>query len=89
MKENFQMIYTHEYSTILLYIQKCKKFSVNELPDEIPDEFCDPLMFSYIQQPVELPEGNIIMDKDVICRHLLTNEFDPFNRSKLTISMAR
>ena len=59
--------------------------SLNELPDEIPDEFCDPLMFSYIQQPVELPEGNIIMDKDVICRHLLTNEFDPFNRSKLTI----
>ena len=77
-----------EYSTISLFIMKCdeqkKKLKVIE---EVPEEFCDPLMCTLIENPVELPEGKIIMDKDIISRHLLSNETDPFNRSVLTIKM--
>ena len=52
---------------------------------EIPDELCDPIMSTLIKEPVELPSTNIIMDKDIISRHLLSDPHDPFNRSELTI----
>lgn len=77
-----------QYSTISVFIIKCdeekKKLKVIE---EVPDEFCDPLMCTLIENPVELPEGKIIMDKDIISRHLLSSQFDPFNRSILTLKM--
>ena len=53
---------------------------------DIPDEFCDPIMDTLIENPVMLP-NNIIMDYDVISRHLLTNETNPFNRVKLTLNI--
>jgi len=52
---------------------------------EIPDEFCDPIMQTLIETPVLLPETNIFMERDVICRHLLSEESNPFNRDKLSI----
>ena len=52
---------------------------------EIPDEFCDPIMQTLIETPVILPETDIFMDREVICRHLLTEETNPFNRDKLSI----
>jgi polyhydroxyalkanoate synthesis regulator phasin len=52
---------------------------------EIPDEFCDPIMQTLIETPVILPETDIVMDREVICRHLLTEETNPFNREKLSI----
>ena len=42
-------------------------------------------MSTLIKEPVELPSTNIIMDKDIISRHLLSDPHDPFNRSELTI----
>lgn len=62
-----------------------------ELQDEedivIPDEFCDPIMSSLIEEPVMLPDTDIIMDKSIISRHLLSDEHNPFNREKLTLQM--
>lgn len=52
---------------------------------EIPDEFCDPIMQTLIETPVLLPETNIFMERDVICRHLLSEETNPFNRDRLSI----
>lgn len=52
---------------------------------EIPDEFCDPIMQTLIETPVILPETDIFMDREVICRHLLTEETNPFNREQLSI----
>ena len=54
---------------------------------EIPDEFLDPIMQTLITHPVMLPNSDIIMDKGVIVRHLLSNEYNPFSRAKLTLKM--
>ena len=55
-----------------------------ELPDDLPEEFLDPLLFTPIKDPVVLPESKIIMDKTVIEAHLVENKYDPFNRQPLT-----
>ena len=52
--------------------------------DEIPDEFLDPIMGTLIDDPVCLPNSDIIIERDVILRHLLENGDNPFNREPLT-----
>jgi ubiquitin conjugation factor E4 B len=52
---------------------------------QVPDEFCDPLMASEINEPIILPGTETIMEKSVISRHLLTDQHNPFNREKLTL----
>ena len=39
-----------------------------------------------MKDPVKLPSGTTI-DRDTIVQHLLSDETDPFNRSKLTVDM--
>jgi hypothetical protein len=56
---------------------------IKALDIEIPDELCDPIMDTLIQNPIMLP-NNIIIDYSTISRHLLTNETNPFNRTPLT-----
>lgn len=53
---------------------------------EIPDELLDPIMGCLIENPVLLPETDIYMERDIILRHLLTSEDNPFNREPLTKS---
>ena len=53
---------------------------------EIPDELCDPIMDTLIENPVMLP-NNIIIDYGTISRHLLNNESNPFNRELLTLEI--
>lgn len=52
---------------------------------ETPFEFCDPIMMTPIEEPILLPESKIVMDKTIIISHLINDETDPFNRTKLTI----
>lgn len=54
--------------------------------DDIPDDLLDPIMGTLIENPVILPNSDIFMEKDVILRHLLTSEDNPFNRELLTRS---
>ncbi|OXU26331.1 hypothetical protein TSAR_003121 [Trichomalopsis sarcophagae] len=54
--------------------------------NDAPDEFKDPLMGTLMEEPVKLPSG-IIMDKDVIIRHLLNSATDPFSRQPLSEDM--
>lgn len=54
---------------------------------EIPDEFLDPIMSSVMRNPVRLPTSGNIMDRAVICRILLSDKVDPFNRKLLTEDM--
>ena len=58
-----------------------------ELPDNLPDEFLDPLLFTPINHPIILPESKLIMDKAVIEAHLVENNYDPFNRQPLTYEL--
>ena len=57
-----------------------------EYPDENKDHLLDPITFEPIKCPVILPSSGVVMDKWTICNHLLSNESDPFNREKLTIT---
>ena len=66
-------------------VEQVKKVETARDEIEIPDEFCDPIMQTLIETPVILPETDIVMDREVICRHLLTEETNPFNREKLSI----
>ena len=43
-------------------------------------------MSTLIEKPIMLP-NNIVMDYSVISRHLLNDESNPFDRSKLTIEI--
>ena len=55
-----------------------------EYPNDLPEEFLDPLLFTPIKNPVILPGSRMILDAAVIEAHLLENETDPFNRQLLT-----
>ncbi|CAG9460858.1 unnamed protein product [Pedinophyceae sp. YPF-701] len=55
----------------------------DEMYDDAPDEFLDPIMGTLMEDPVLLPSSKNIMDRSVILRHLLTDPKDPFNRSPL------
>ena len=61
---------------------------------EVPDKFCDPLMLTLIDEPIELPSEEIsdnmtyiIMDKLVIKKWLLENNSNPYNRKHLTMEI--
>ncbi|UPR03194.1 ubiquitin conjugation factor E4 [Chloropicon primus] len=58
-----------------------------EMLGEIPDEFLDPIQYTLMTDPVILPSSKMVMDRSTIQRHLLSDQTDPFNRSKLTPDM--
>jgi hypothetical protein len=68
-------------------IQTIKELEIERDEIDIPDEFCDPIMQTLIETPVILPNTDIYMDREVICRHLLTEETNPFNRESLSIKI--
>jgi len=56
-----------------------------ELYEDAPDEFLDPLMSEFMTDPVILPTSNNIVDRATIQQHLLNDPTDPFNRKPLSI----
>lgn len=54
---------------------------------DIPEEYQDALMFTLMKDPVLLPSSKTVVDRSTIVSHLLSENFDPFNRSHLTIDM--
>ena len=46
-------------------------------------------MSTPIEEPVVLPETDVIMDMSVISTHLLSSHTNPFTRSKLTIDILK
>ena len=82
------MLYQMRGEILRQFMEKVEKVQEIETARdeiEIPDEFCDPIMQTLIKTPVILPETDIFMDREVICRHLLTEETNPFNREELSI----
>ena len=74
--------------------EKVKLASKNVEDDEAllsdaPDEFLDPLMCTYMKDPVLLPTSNTIVDRSTITQHLLNDPHDPFNREELTVDMIK
>mmetsp|Transcript_7777 Transcript_7777/g.10623 ORF Transcript_7777/g.10623 Transcript_7777/m.10623 type:complete len:1170 (-) Transcript_7777:196-3705(-) len=54
---------------------------------DAPEEFLDPLMFTFMKDPVLLPTSDTIIDRSTITQHLLNDPVDPFNRKPLTVDM--
>ena len=53
--------------------------------ENIPDDYMDPICNVILENPVILPSSKKIMDYDVIRKHLLYYNFDPFNRHELSL----
>jgi hypothetical protein len=81
-------MYSTHVNNLQLVITLKEKYNVKVKIDEIeiPDEFCDPIMQSLIEDPVYLPNTDIIMDKAIIARHLITDQHNPFNREELDMN---
>lgn len=56
---------------------------------EAPEEFLDPLMFTLMEDPVELTTSRVIVDRSTIVAHLLNDPHDPFNRQSLRMDQVR
>ena len=72
--------------------EKVKLVSKNIEDDEAlfadaPDEFLDPLMCTFMKDPVLLPTSNTIIDRATITQHLLNDAHDPFNPKELSVDM--
>ncbi|XP_034950370.1 ubiquitin conjugation factor E4 A [Chelonus insularis] len=61
----------------------------DEILSNVPDEFLDPIMSTLMTDPVILPASKVIVDRQTIARHLLSDQTDPFNRSPLTMDMIK
>ena len=68
-------------------IQAAKEADEQEEQDygDIPDELCDPLMATLMEDPVILPRSRVTLDRSTIRSHLLSDPNDPFNRTPLKI----
>ena len=52
--------------------------------EDVPEDFCDPILMTMIEEPIMIPEMDLIVEESVIKRHLLTTDENPFNRRPLT-----
>ncbi|KAL7305224.1 hypothetical protein TKK_0002609 [Trichogramma kaykai] len=66
-----------------------QKKQEEEILENIPDEFLDPIMSTLMSDPVILPSSKTVVDRQTIARHLLSDQTDPFNRSPLTMDMVK
>jgi len=57
------------------------------LTADAPDEYLDPLTYTFMTDPVILPTSNTVIDRSSIAQHLLNDPHDPFNRKELTMEM--
>ncbi|KAJ6237913.1 ubiquitin conjugation factor e4 a [Anaeramoeba flamelloides] len=59
---------------------------IPEYDKEPPDEFCCTLLYNLMCDPVKTPSG-VIVDRQNIEKHLMTDSTDPFSRKPLTVEM--
>ena len=87
--EHKKSLLNQEYITFSNSIHELEEAHklINDIDlDEMPDEFLDPIMGTFIDDPVMLPECETIMNRDIIYRHVLAEKNNPFNRKELTIA---
>jgi hypothetical protein len=84
--EEFIGLFDIEFNTTYLeeYKNSVKQIKNTVFPDNLPNEYLDPLLFTPIIYPMILPESGIIIERTVIMSYLLENKYDPFNRQPLT-----
>ena len=74
-----------QFSKLLsaISVAKATEDQAEEDLGEIPDELLDPIMGSFMEDPVLLPSSKQIVDRSTIRSHLLSDPTDPFNRVPL------
>ena len=84
--EEFIDLFDIEFDTTFLdeYKSSIKRLEATVFPNDLPNEFLDPILFTPIINPMILPESGIIIDRTVIMSYLLENKYDPFNRQPIT-----
>ncbi|KAG8527920.1 uncharacterized protein KY384_006836 [Bacidia gigantensis] len=88
--KNQQMKGSTELSSLAALAEKFKKAKeadeqAEEDLGEIPDDFLDPILSTFMEDPVILPTSRSIVDRSTIRQHLLSDPTDPFNRAPLKI----
>ena len=61
-----------------------KNQTTDKYDDEIPSEFVDPIYYTPILTPMELPNTKTIVEKKIIMNHLIFNQTNPFDGLPLT-----
>ncbi|KAF2840616.1 putative ubiquitin fusion degradation protein UfdB [Patellaria atrata CBS 101060] len=76
-----------QWQRLAAVIQAAKEAEDQEEEDveDAPDEFLDPLMATFMVDPVILPTSKQVVDRSTIRSHLLSDPTDPFNRVPMTI----
>ena len=75
----------YDIKTFINIKNKLEKENTQSYDDnDIPEELMDPIMMTLMEDPVELPSSNIILDKNTILQQLLHSEEDPYSRAHLT-----
>lgn len=84
--EEFISIFDNEFQTEYsdVYTNSKKQIENTILPNNLPNEYLDPILFTPIIHPMVLPESGLIIDRTVIMSYLLENKYDPFNRQPIT-----
>ncbi len=76
-----------QFQRLIDVVEEMQKTSAEEdQDDDAPEEFHCELMGNVMEDPVKLPSGKIC-DRSTILRHMLSSEFDPYSKQKLTVDM--
>jgi ubiquitin conjugation factor E4 B len=77
------------FSELLEHVEAAAKSVARDdaLLADAPEEFLDPLVLTFMKDPVILPTSGKVVDRATIAQILLNDPHDPFNRKDLTIEM--
>lgn len=85
-----------DFSDLKLKLLELNKITIHQLVffnnhdkkniEVYDDKYCDPITNILIGSPIMVPE-NVIVDKNMITRYLLTHNENPFNRLELNINI--
>ena len=65
-------------------LSRVKRATLEEVAEDVPEEFLDELMRTVMSDPIRLPSGNVV-DRATIERHILNQGTDPYTRETLSI----
>jgi len=79
-----------EIEQLRLFVVKVEEMKATlaaeeDLEEDIPEHFLDPLMYTIMRDPVILPSSKAVVDRSTIKAHLLSDATDPFNRVPLKL----
>jgi ubiquitin conjugation factor E4 B len=56
---------------------------LEQLSDKAPNEYLDPIMGHFMNNPVKLATSGVILDRVTILKHMMIDRTDPYNRQPL------